>query len=38
MCTMRNISINLIFAAGSCAGKYLPEVHRAQGKGQAAPS
>lgn len=38
MYTMKNISINLIFASRSYAGKYLPEIHRAQGKGQAAES
>lgn len=38
MYTMKNISINLIFASRSYAGKCLPEIHRAQGKGQAAKS
>lgn len=36
MHTTKNISINLIFASRSYTGKYLPEIHRAQGKGQAA--
>lgn len=36
--TVKNTSINLIFASRSYAGKYLPEIHRAQGKGQAAES